>query len=172
MLALAICEIGSIAERRIAMLMDPVLSGLPAFLTPQPGLNSGFMIAQVTAAALVSENKQMAMPASVDSIPTSANQEDHVSMAAHGARRLVQMADNAAHVIGIEWLAAAQGCDFHSPLTSSRDLEQARALLRKHVRKLEADRKMAPDIATATEMVTSGALIEATSPSTLPSLES
>ena len=172
MLALAICEIGSIAERRIAMLMDPVLSGLPAFLTPQPGLNSGFMIAQVTAAALVSENKQMAMPASVDSIPTSANQEDHVSMAAHGARRLVQMADNAAHVIGIEWLTAAQGCDFHSPLTSSRDLEQARALLRKHVRKLEADRKMAPDIATATEMVTSGALIEATSPSTLPSLES
>ena len=91
------------------------------------------MIAQVTAAALVSENKQMAMPASVDSIPTSANQEDHVSMAAHGARRLIQMADNAAHVIGIEWLAAAQGCDFHAPLTSSRDLEQARALLRKHV---------------------------------------
>ena len=88
MIALALCEIGSIAERRIAMLIDPALSGLPAFLTPQPGLNSGFMIAQVTAAALVSENKQMAYPASVDSIPTSANQEDHVSMAAHGARRL------------------------------------------------------------------------------------
>ena len=172
MLALAICEIGSIAERRIAMLMDPALSGLPAFLTPQPGLNSGFMIAQVTAAALVSENKQMAMPASVDSIPTSANQEDHVSMAAHGARRLIQMADNAAHVIGIEWLAAAQGCDFHSPLTSSRDLEQARALLRKHVPRLEADRKMAPDIETATAMVTSGALIETAPAATLPALES
>ena len=92
MIALAICEIGSLAERRIAMLVDPALSGLPAFLTPQPGLNSGFMIAQVTAAALVSENKQRAYPASVDSIPTSANQEDHVSMAAHGARRLPPMA--------------------------------------------------------------------------------
>ncbi len=102
MLAMAICEIGSIAERRIAMLTDPALSGLPAFLTPQPGLNSGFMIAQVTAAALVSENKQMAYPASVDSIPTSANQEDHVSMAAHGARRLMQMAQNAASIVGIE----------------------------------------------------------------------
>jgi histidine ammonia-lyase len=172
MLALAVCEIGSLAERRIAMLMDPVLSGLPAFLTPQPGLNSGFMIAQVTAAALVSENKQMAMPASVDSIPTSANQEDHVSMAAHGARRLGQMADNAAHITGIEWLAAAQGCDFQSPLASSPMLEKARALLRKHVRKLEADRKMAPDIATATELVTSGALIEALTDAKLPALYS
>jgi histidine ammonia-lyase len=172
MLALAVCEIGSLAERRIAMLMDPVLSGLPAFLTPQPGLNSGFMIAQVTAAALVSENKQMAMPASVDSIPTSANQEDHVSMAAHGARRLGQMADNAAHIAGIEWLAAAQGCDFQSPLASSPMLEKARALLRKHVRKLEADRKMAPDIATATELVTSGALIEALTDAKLPALDS
>ena len=95
------------------MLVDPALSGLPAFLTPRPGLNSGFMIPQVTAAALVSENKQRAHPASVDSIPTSANQEDHVSMAAHGARRLMEMADNAGAVIGIELLAAAQGCDFH-----------------------------------------------------------
>jgi histidine ammonia-lyase len=172
MLALAICEIGSIAERRIAMLTDPVLSGLPAFLTPQPGLNSGFMIAQVTAAALVSENKQMAMPASVDSIPTSANQEDHVSMAAHGSRRLLQMVDNATNIVGIEWLAAAQGCDFHSPLTSSPALDRARALLRKHVRRLETDRKMAPDIATATEMVTSGALIEAVGHDVLPALGS
>ncbi|MET0445469.1 MAG: histidine ammonia-lyase, partial [Pseudorhodoplanes sp.] len=171
-LALAICEVGSIAERRIAMLVDPVLSGLPAFLTPQPGLNSGFMIAQVTAAALVSENKQMAMPASVDSIPTSANQEDHVSMSAHGARRLVQMADNAAHVAGIEWLAATQGCDFHSPLQSSPILEKARALLRRHVPRLEADRKMAPDIATATEMVISGALIETATDAKLPALDS
>jgi histidine ammonia-lyase len=113
MIALALCEIGSIAERRIAMLVDPALSGLPAFLTPRPGLNSGFMIPQVTAAALVSENKQRAYPASVDSIPTSANQEDHVSMAAHGARRLLGMADNVAGVLGIEYLAATQGCDFH-----------------------------------------------------------
>jgi histidine ammonia-lyase len=171
MLALATCEIGSLAERRIAMLTDPVLSGLPAFLTPQPGLNSGFMIAQVTAAALVSENKQKAMPASVDSIPTSANQEDHVSMAAHGARRLIGMVRNAAHVIGIELLAAAQGCDFHVPLASSPALERARTLLRRHVPKLEADRKMAPDIETATELVTTGALIEAVRPATLPALD-
>jgi histidine ammonia-lyase len=119
MIAMAICEIGSIAERRIAMLVDPALSGLPAFLTPRPGLNSGFMIPQVTAAALVSENKQRAYPASVDSIPTSANQEDHVSMAAHGARRLLDMAENATAVLGIELLAAAQGIDFHAPLASS-----------------------------------------------------
>jgi histidine ammonia-lyase len=171
MLAMAICEIGSIAERRIAMLTDPALSGLPAFLTPQPGLNSGFMIAQVTAAALVSENKQMAFPASVDSIPTSANQEDHVSMAAHGARRLTQMAQNAAGIIGIELLAAAQGCDFHTPLTSSPALERVRQFLRRHVPKLENDRKMAPDIEAATEMVTSGALIEAAAAATLPSLD-
>ena len=96
------------------MLVDPALSGMPAFLTPKPGLNSGFMIPQVTAAALVSENKQKAYPASVDSIPTSANQEDHVSMAAHGARRLIGMVENATAVIGIELLAAAQGCDFHA----------------------------------------------------------
>merc|ERR1711893_275273 len=113
MLAIALCEIGSISERRIALLVDPALSGLPAFLTPRPGLNSGFMIPQVTAAALVSENKQRAYPASVDSIPTSANQEDHVSMAAHGARRLMQMARNLASVLAIEVLAAAQGMEFH-----------------------------------------------------------
>jgi histidine ammonia-lyase len=107
------------------MLVDPALSGLPAFLTPRPGLNSGFMIPQVTAAALVSENKQRAIPASVDSIPTSANQEDHVSMAAHGARRLLAMADKRNASIGIELLAAAQGCDFHAPLRSSPRLEAA-----------------------------------------------
>jgi histidine ammonia-lyase len=105
------------------MLVDPALSGLPAFLTPKPGLNSGFMIAQVTAAALVAENKQRAHPASVDSIPTSANQEDHVSMAAHGARRLLEMAANVGNVIGIELLAAAQACDFRAPLESSAKLE-------------------------------------------------
>lgn len=158
MIALGLCEIGSIAERRIAMLVDPALSGLPAFLTPRPGLNSGFMIPQVTAAALVSENKQRAYPASVDSIPTSANQEDHVSMAAHGARRLTGMADNLSSIIGIEYLAAAQGCDFHAPLTSSAVLEAARTRLRKQVPKLEEDRYFHPDMAAATALVKSGSL--------------
>lgn len=158
MIALALCEIGSIAERRIAMLVDPALSGLPAFLTPRPGLNSGFMIPQVTAAALVSENKQRAYPASVDSIPTSANQEDHVSMAAHGARRLAAMADNLSSIIGIEYLAAAQGCDFHAPLTSSAVLEAARTQLRKQVPKLEEDRHFHPDLIAATALVKGGAL--------------
>ncbi|NML04888.1 histidine ammonia-lyase [Sphingomonas sp. G-3-2-10] len=153
MIALAICEIGSLSERRVAMLVDPALSGLPAFLTPRPGLNSGFMIPQVTAAALVSENKQRAYPASVDSIPTSANQEDHVSMAAHGARRLLEMAANLGHVIGIEYLAAAQGCDFHAPLKSSQALEGARALLRTKVPMLDEDRHFAPDMATATALL-------------------
>ncbi|MEJ1157896.1 histidine ammonia-lyase [Prosthecomicrobium sp. N25] len=161
MIALAICEIGSLAERRIAMLVDPALSGLPAFLTPKPGLNSGFMIPQVTAAALVSENKQRAHPASVDSIPTSANQEDHVSMAAHGARRLLPMAANAAAVVAIELLAAAQGLDFHAPLASSEPLERARAVLRGAVPHLDDDRYMHPDIEAALTLVRSGALAEA-----------
>ncbi len=160
-MALAICEIGSLAERRIAMLVDPALSGLPAFLTPRPGLNSGFMIAQVTAAALVSENKQRAYPASVDSIPTSANQEDHVSMAAHGARRLVEMVDNAGTVIAIELLAAAQGCDFHAPLRSSNALEAVRALVRRQIPHLDEDRAMHPDLQAATALIRSGAVIEA-----------
>lgn len=158
-IALAICEIGSLAERRIAMLVDPALSGLPAFLTPAPGLNSGFMIPQVTAAALVSENKQCAYPASVDSIPTSANQEDHVSMAAHGARRLAQMAKNAHHIIAIELLAAAQGCDFHAPLASSPHLDRARALIRAHVPKLDQDRYFHPDIEAAYGLISKRALI-------------
>ncbi len=160
MIALALCEIGSIAERRIAMLVDPALSGLPAFLTPKPGLNSGFMIPQVTAAALVSENKQRATPASVDSIPTSANQEDHVSMAAHGARRLAAMADNVSSVLAIEYLAAAQGCDFHAPLTSSPVLEAARGLLRRHVPTLADDRYFHPDITAAERLVAAGALVD------------
>jgi histidine ammonia-lyase len=160
MIALAVCEIDSIAERRIAMLIDPALSGLPAFLTPKPGLNSGFMIPQVTAAALVSENKQRATPASVDSIPTSANQEDHVSMAAHGARRLLPMIDNAVAVIGIELLAAAQGCDFHAPLTSSAALEAVRARVRAAVPFLGEDRYFHPEMQAAIAMVKSGAIIE------------
>ncbi len=170
MLALALCEIGSLAERRLAMLIDPALSGLPAFLTPRPGLNSGFMIPQVTAAALVSENKQRAFPASVDSIPTSANQEDHVSMAAHGARRLLEMAANTGAVLGIEVLAAAQACDFHAPLKSSAPLEAVRAVVRAVVPHLDEDRYFAPDIAAATLLVRSGALADAVAPVCLPLL--
>ncbi len=161
MIALALCEIGSITERRIAMLVDPALSGLPAFLTPKPGLNSGFMIPQVTAAALVSENKQRAYPASVDSIPTSANQEDHVSMAAHGARRLIEMAQNASAVVGIELLAAAQGCDFHTGLSSSPALEAVRARLRRDVPTLADDRHFSPDMEAAIAQVRSGAVVAA-----------
>jgi histidine ammonia-lyase len=161
MLALALCEIGGLAERRIAMLMDPALSRLPAFLTPHPGLNSGFMVAQVTAAALVAENRQRAAPASIDSIPTSANQEDHVSMSAHAARRLLPMADNVGRILGIELLAACQGCDLHGPLRSSAPLERVRALVRSRVRHLDEDRLMAPDIEAAAEMVRSGAVVAA-----------
>jgi histidine ammonia-lyase len=169
MIALAVCEIGSIAERRIAMLIDPVLSGLPAFLTPRPGLNSGFMIPQVTAAALVSENKQRAHPASIDSIPTSANQEDHVSMAAHGARRLLPMIDNAMTIVAIELLTAAQACDFHAPLKTSAALESVRATLRERVPMLQDDRYMYPDIEQAARLVRSGA-IAATAGVSLPQL--
>ena len=170
MIALAVCEIGSIAERRIAMLVDPALSGVPAFLTPRPGLNSGFMIAQVTAAALVSENKQRAYPASVDSIPTSANQEDHVSMAAHGARRLLPMVENAMAVIAIELLAAAQGCDFHAPLTSSDRLEAVRKRIRDDVAHLDGDRYFHPDIDKAIALVRSGAVIAAAGAAEMPGI--
>jgi histidine ammonia-lyase len=170
MIAMTICEIGSLSERRIAMLVDPALSGLPAFLTPRPGLNSGFMIPQVTAAALVSENKQRAYPAVVDSIPTSANQEDHVSMAAHGARRLLPMAENACAVVAIELLAAAQGCEFHMPLRSSAPLEAVRAVLREYVAPLADDRHMQPDIEAAIELVRSGAILGPASVSPLPAI--
>ena len=170
MIALAVCEIGSLSERRVAMLVDPALSGLPAFLTPRPGLNSGFMIPQVTAAALVSENKQKAYPASVDSIPTSANQEDHVSMAAHGARRLLGMVENATAVVGIELLAATQGCDFHAPLGSSAPLEAVRNLVRGRVPHLTDDRHFHPDIAEALSLVRSGAVIEAARAVALPGI--
>jgi histidine ammonia-lyase len=169
-LALAVCEIGSLSERRLAMLVDPALSGLPAFLTPRPGLNSGFMIGQVTAAALVSENKQLAHPASVDSIPTSANQEDHVSMAAHGARRLGPMIENAGHVVAIEWLAAAQGCDFHAPLVSSPPLEAARGVLRAKAAHLDEDRLFHRDIEAAKALLDEGAAIAAAKGIALPSL--
>jgi histidine ammonia-lyase len=169
-MALAVCEIGSLAERRIAMLVDPALSGLPAFLTPHPGLNSGLMIPQVTAAALISENKQKAHPASVDSIPTSANQEDHVSMAAHAARRVLTMVENASAVIGIELLTAAQGCDFHAPLTSSPTLETVRRIVRDVVPPLAQDRHLQPDLQAAIELVRSGVIAEAAAELGLPSV--
>lgn len=172
MIAMALCEIGSLAERRIAMLIDPALSRLPAFLTPAPGLNSGFMMPQVTAAALVSENKQRAMPASVDSIPTSANQEDHVSMATHGARRLLAMAENAMGVIGIELLVAAQACEFHAPLASSAPLERVRARLRSEVPALDEDRYFASDIAAATGLVRTGTLTREAAVAAIPAVAS
>jgi len=155
-LALALAEMGSLSERRVAVLVDPKMSGLPAFLVENSGVNSGFMIAQVTAAALVSENKTIASPCSVDSIPTSANQEDHVSMATHAARRLGPMVDNAAAVIGIELLAAAQGIDFHRPSRSSAGLEMVHAGIRKDVPFYAADRYFAPDIQAAQRWVKSG----------------
>ncbi|MCA1856881.1 histidine ammonia-lyase [Massilia oculi] len=157
-LALAIAEIGALSERRIALLIDANLSGLPAFLVKEPGLNSGFMIAHVTAAALASENKSLAHPASVDSLPTSANQEDHVSMATFAARRLGQMAHNTSVILGIELLAAAQGIEFHRPLRSSEHLEHVHAQLRARVAPYDADRFFAPDIEAARVMVVNGEL--------------
>ncbi len=155
-LALALAEIGSLSERRMAVLVDPKMSGLPAFLVENSGLNSGFMMAQVTAAALVSENKALAAPCSVDSIPTSANQEDHVSMATHAARRLRPMSENAAAVIGIELLGAAQGIDLHRPARSSAVLETVHAAVRADVPFYAADRYFAPDIEAAKRWVLSG----------------
>ena len=157
-MALAIAEVGAIAERRIAMLIDAGVSRLPPFLTADAGLNSGFMIAHVTAAALASENKSLAHPASVDSLPTSANQEDHVSMATFAARRLQPMIANTAHILGIELLAAAQGIEFLRPLTSSKALEAAHALLRQACPPMARDRYLAPDIERATALVTDGSL--------------
>jgi histidine ammonia-lyase len=157
-MALAMAEVGAIAERRIAMLIDSSVSRLPPFLTADAGLNSGFMIAHVTAASLASENKSLAHPASVDSLPTSANQEDHVSMATFAARRLQAMISNTAHILGIELLAAAQGIEFLRPMSSSAALEQAHALLRQQVPALSQDRYLAPDIEHATRLVRSGSL--------------
>lgn len=169
--ALAICEIGAIAQRRVALLVDPALSyGLPAFLAKKPGLNSGLMIAEVTSAALMSENKQLSHPASVDSTPTSANQEDHVSMACHGARRLLQMTDNLFSIIGIEALTAAQGVEFRAPLTTSPELKRAMAAIRAAVPTLDEDRYMANDLAAAGELVAAGTLVGAISAGILPAL--
>lgn len=152
-IALAVSEIGAISERRIAMLTDARMSNLPAFLVPEPGLNSGFMIAHVTAAALASENKCLAHPASVDSLPTSANQEDHVSMATHGARRLIDMNDNTGGIVAIELLAAAQGIDLRRPIETSPTLRNVMSALRARVAFWDSDREMAPDIAAAKELI-------------------
>ncbi|HET8728935.1 MAG TPA: aromatic amino acid lyase, partial [Alphaproteobacteria bacterium] len=159
-LALAIAETGAIAERRVALLTDSSMSGLPAFLVADPGVNSGFMIAHVTAAALASENKSLAHPASVDSLPTSANQEDHVSMATFAARRLADMADNTAGIVATELLAAAQGVHFLRPLKTSATLEEAIALLRAKVPPLAEDRFLADDIAAAKALVAAGSLTQ------------
>jgi histidine ammonia-lyase len=157
-MAVAIAEVGAIAERRIAMLIDSSVSRLPPFLAADPGLNSGFMIAHVTAAALASENKSLAHPASVDSLPTSANQEDHVSMATFAARRLQAMIRNVSHILGIELLAAAQGIEFLRPLRSSEALEAVHALLRSSCPAMAQDRYLAPDIERATTLVADGSL--------------
>ncbi|MBW8846610.1 MAG: histidine ammonia-lyase [Burkholderiales bacterium] len=157
-LALAIAEVGAIAERRIAMLIDPGISRLPPFLTADAGLHSGFMIAHVTAAALASENKSLAHPASVDSLPTSANQEDHVSMATFAARRLHAMLDNTAHIVAIEMLAAAQGIDFLRPLQSSAPVEALHTRLRADCASSPADHYLAPDIERAAALVQAGVL--------------
>ncbi|MEE4235224.1 MAG: histidine ammonia-lyase [Anderseniella sp.] len=163
MLALAIAEIGAIAQRRIAMMVDPALSfDLPPFLTPDPGLNSGYMIAEVTTAALMSENKHLANPCSTDSTPTSANQEDHVSMAAHGARRLTRMTPNLASILGVELLCAAQGIECRAPLKTSPALQKVLARLRADVPSLGTDRYMATEMKTATNLIASADVVRAT----------
>ncbi len=163
MIALALAEIGAIAQRRVALMVDPVLSfDLPAFLTPKPGLNSGFMIAEVTTAALMSENKHLAHPTVTDSTPTSANQEDHVSMAAHGARRLGPMNANLAVILGVEALCAAQGIEFRRPLLTSPPLQRVLARLRADIPALDDDRYLAPDLVAAARIITSGGLADAT----------
>ncbi|MFZ2842849.1 histidine ammonia-lyase [Psychrobacter sp.] len=159
-LALAIAEIGAMSERRVALLIDATLSGLPPFLVDNAGLNSGFMIAHVTAAALASENKSIAHPGSVDSIPTSANQEDHVSMATYCARRLYEMAQNTATIIGIELLAAGQGIDFQRGLETSEPLTTAHQLLRAQVTFYDKDRYLAPDIEAAKQLILSRTLTD------------
>jgi histidine ammonia-lyase len=161
-LAVAIAEIGAISERRVAMLVDTVVSRLPPFLAPEPGLNSGFMIVHVTAAALASENKSLAHPASVDSLPTSANQEDHVSMATFAARRLQPMLANTAHIVAIELLAAAQGIEFLRPLTSAPALEGVLRMVRSVSPAMMADRSLARDIEAVHHLVAAGDLGHAT----------
>ena len=162
MIALAVAEIGAIAQRRVALMVDPTLSfDLPAFLTPEPGLNSGLMIAEVTTAALMSENKHLAHPTVIDSTPTSANQEDHVSMAAHGARRLGQMVANLNVILGVELLCAAQGVEFRAPLVTSKPLQHVLTRLRADIAPLTHDRVLAPDMERATRLIGTGEIARA-----------
>ncbi|WP_170362814.1 histidine ammonia-lyase [Ruegeria arenilitoris] len=162
MIALAVSEIGAIAQRRIALMVDPTLSfDLPPFLTPDPGLNSGLMIAEVTTAALMSENKHLANPCVTDSTPTSANQEDHVSMAAHGARRLIRMVENLNYILGVELLCASQGVEFRAPLVTSGPLKQVIARLRADIPALTEDRYLAPDLETAKQLVAGASILRA-----------
>ncbi len=171
MIALALAEIGAIAQRRVALMVDPTLSfDLPPFLTPDPGLNSGYMIAEVTTAALMSENKHLASPCVIDSTPTSANQEDHVSMAAYGALRLQHMLDNLHHILGIELLCATQGIEFRQPLATSAVLSRCIGHLRQSVPPLDDDRCLAPDIEKASTLIASASLVEAAGV-TMPGLE-
>lgn len=170
-MALAIAELGAIAQRRIALMVDPALSfDLPPFLTPDPGLSSGFMVAEITSAALMSENKHLATPCSTDSTPTSANQEDHVSMAAHGAVRLKRMNMNLANILAIEMLCAARGIEFRAPLATSNPLQTVIATLRATISSLEQDRYMAVDIAKACELVLDGQAHKACSSIQMPEL--
>ena len=170
MIALALAEIGAIAQRRVALMVDPTLSfDLPPFLTPDPGLNSGYMIAEVTTAALMSENKHLAHPCVIDSTPTSANQEDHVSMAAHGAVRLGRMVDNLNVILGVEALCAAQGIEFRAPLATSPALAQVIAALRTKAPRLDQDRELSGDIAAAARMASDGSFAAA-SGAVLPTL--
>ena len=160
-IALAVAEVGAIAQRRVALMVDPALSfDLPPFLTSEPGLNSGLMIAEVTTAALMSENKHLANPCSTDSTPTSANQEDHVSMAAHGARRLAQMNKNLATILGVELLCAAQGVEFRAPLETSPTLQKVMSDVRSVVPAIDVDRYLADDIGAAGELVSGGQLLQ------------
>jgi histidine ammonia-lyase len=160
MLAIALSEIGALSERRMALLIDSHLSGLPPFLVDNGGVNSGFMIAQVTSAALASENKTLAHPASIDSLPTSANQEDHVSMATFAGRRLWDIFDNVAGILGIEWLAASQGLDFRAPLETSDKLKSVKALLRTKVTFYDKDRYFSPDIENAKTLIVNRSLLD------------
>jgi histidine ammonia-lyase len=160
-LALSLCTLANISERRIEQLVNPDLSHLPAFLTPMPGLHSGLMIAQVTAAALASENKSLAHPASVDTIPTSANQEDHVSMGVTAARKARAICDNVEHVLAIEWLCASQARDFNAHLRAGDGAQAAFELLRTRVPKLERDRFLHDDVRAAREMLADGSLVAA-----------
>ena len=161
-IALALAEIGSLSERRIALLTDPHLSGLPAFLTPAPGLNSGFMLAHISAAALASENQHLAHPASIDSRPTSANQEDHASMATYAARRLLEMTDNAAAIVAIELLAAAQGIELRRPLQTSLALQAYVTKIRQHSAFLDQDRPLHRDIGALAAVILAGGFARTT----------